>query len=88
MTNVQAPCETDQTWLTTPIIQINGERLDEGGTTECLRNRYSALRNPVVTACDSGRTPEEGTKACREHEEARVNELQELMKDCSLADRN
>jgi hypothetical protein len=34
MTNVQAPCETDQTWLTTPIIQINGERLDEGGTTE------------------------------------------------------
>ena len=34
MTNVQPPCETDQTRLTTPVIQVNGERLDEGGTTE------------------------------------------------------
>lgn len=34
MASIQPPCEIGQTRLTTPAIQINGERLDEGGTTE------------------------------------------------------
>ena len=34
MTNVQSPCETDQTRLAIPTIQVNGENLDVGGTTE------------------------------------------------------
>ena len=41
-----------------------------------LRNKHSALHNQVVTACDSGRTLEESLKANREHQQAKVDELQ------------
>jgi len=41
-----------------------------------LRNKHSALRNQVVTACDSGRTLKESLKANREHQQAKVDELQ------------
>jgi hypothetical protein len=41
-----------------------------------LRNKYSALCDQVVTACDSGRTLEEGHQAYREHQQAKIHELQ------------
>jgi hypothetical protein len=41
-----------------------------------LRNKYSALCHQVVTACDSGKTLEEGLQTYREHQQTRINELQ------------
>jgi hypothetical protein len=44
--------------------------------TLSLRNKHSPLCNQVVTACDSGRTLEESLRAHREHQQAKINELQ------------
>ena len=41
-----------------------------------MRNHYSALSHQVVTACDSGRTLEEGLQAYREQQEVKIDELQ------------
>ena len=41
-----------------------------------IRNKYSPLCHEVVTACDSGRTHEEGIRAYREHQQTKINELQ------------
>jgi len=41
-----------------------------------IRNKYSPLCHEVVTACDSGKTLEEGLQAYHEHQQAKVNELQ------------
>ena len=41
-----------------------------------IRNKYSPLCHEVVTACDSGKTLEEGLQAYREHQQAKINELQ------------
>jgi len=41
-----------------------------------LRNKCSSLCHQVVTACDSGRTLEEGLQTYREHQQAKVDELQ------------
>ena len=45
-------------------------------TDDSLRHNYSALCHQVVTACDSGRTLEEGVRAYREHQQVKVEELQ------------
>jgi hypothetical protein len=41
-----------------------------------LRNQYSALCHQVVTACDSGRTLEEGLQTYHEQQELKINQLQ------------
>jgi len=41
-----------------------------------IRNKYSPLCHEVVTACDSGKTLEEGLQAYHEHQQTKINELQ------------
>lgn len=52
------------------------EKLHGVDVAYSLRNKCSSLCHQVVTACDSGRTLEEGLQTYREHQQAKVDELQ------------